>query len=387
MLAIKYWCYALSFGIFITLVGVLMFNKELESIWGPLILGLLSMLALILPRFHKPFELPKKPQHMTPSLAMDLIKHLHSNYLPKDEFIRLVQWSIEILKLRDSLVYIPTHMPVTIVGDLHGQYDDLNQILSSGISHRQLLFNGDYVDRGTKGIEILTALMACLCSSPHTIYLSRGNHEDPSLHMVYGFQMEVFEKYDEETYDIICELFKTLPYAHVIGSSIFVVHGGLPPERITLNNIKELPRGNKFIEDANIPSLAYNLLWSDPQNMNGCSKSSRGIGCLFGPDITKQFLDDNNLCLIVRSHEVKLNGFQWTNDGKVLTIFSASNYGNCRNEAAIANVTFLNNTIPHVDVLQLKKSNNPTPPVLSKKFLFQVLALVVLVGIDLITML
>ena len=46
------------------------------------------------------------------------------------------------------------------------------------------------------------------------------------------------------------------------------------------------------------------LLWSDPQPMFGRAPSKRGVGCQFGPDVTRKFLADNNLDYIVRSHEV-----------------------------------------------------------------------------------
>lgn len=42
------------------------------------------------------------------------------------------------------------------------------------------------------------------------------------------------------------------------------------------------------------------LLWSDPQDMNGRSASKRGVGCQFGPDITQQFCEINNLEYVIR---------------------------------------------------------------------------------------
>ena len=48
------------------------------------------------------------------------------------------------------------------------------------------------------------------------------------------------------------------------------------------------------------------LLWSDPQPQEGRNPSKRGIGVQFGPDVTRRFLEDNGLELLVRSHEVRL---------------------------------------------------------------------------------
>jgi diadenosine tetraphosphatase ApaH/serine/threonine PP2A family protein phosphatase len=46
------------------------------------------------------------------------------------------------------------------------------------------------------------------------------------------------------------------------------------------------------------------LLWSDPQPGSGRAASKRGVGVAFGVDVTKRFLQDNGLDLLVRSHEV-----------------------------------------------------------------------------------
>lgn len=68
------------------------------------------------------------------------------------------------------------------------------------------------------------------------------------------------------------------------------------------------------------------LLWSDPQPQVGRSASKRGVGTQFGPDVTQAFLTDNNLDYVIRSHEVKQEGYEVMHDGKCITIFSAPNY-------------------------------------------------------------
>lgn len=72
--------------------------------------------------------------------------------------------------------------------------------------------------------------------------------------------------------------------------------------------------------------LMCELLWSDPQPMPGRAESKRGVGTMFGPDITSKFLQRNNLEYIIRSHEVKPEGYEVMHDGKCITVFSAPNY-------------------------------------------------------------
>ena len=68
------------------------------------------------------------------------------------------------------------------------------------------------------------------------------------------------------------------------------------------------------------------FLWSDPQPQIGFSKSKRGVGTQFGPDVTRRFLTRNNLDLVIRSHEVKNEGYEVMHDGSLITVFSAPNY-------------------------------------------------------------
>ena len=68
------------------------------------------------------------------------------------------------------------------------------------------------------------------------------------------------------------------------------------------------------------------LLWSDPQPQCGRSMSKRGVGTQFGPDVTKRFLQKNKLDYVIRSHEVKHEGYEVAHDGKCITVFSAPNY-------------------------------------------------------------
>lgn len=81
------------------------------------------------------------------------------------------------------------------------------------------------------------------------------------------------------------------------------------------------------------------LLWSDPDDRCGWGISPRGAGYSFGQDISEQFNHANNLKLISRAHQLVMNGYNWSHERNVVTVFSAPNYCyRCGNEAAIMEV-------------------------------------------------
>jgi len=215
---------------------------------------------------------------------------------------------------------------VTVCGDTHGQfYDVMNIFAINGYPspNNPYLFNGDFVDRGSFSVEVILTYFLFKMACPDSIYLLRGNHETRNMTKIYGFEGEVKHKYDAKIYDLFLEVFGYLPLAAVINEKVFVTHGGLPTEgNATLDDVKKIPRGSEPPESG----LMSDLLWSDPQPFNGRSPSKRGVGYSFGPDITEAFLERNNLDLLIRSHEVKEEGYLVEHGGKTITVFSAPNY-------------------------------------------------------------
>jgi serine/threonine-protein phosphatase 5 len=210
--------------------------------------------------------------------------------------------------------------------DLMLQYFDLLNIFElNGLpsDDNPYLFNGDFVDRGSFSVEVIMTLFAFKCLYPTGLYLSRGNHESKSMNKIYGFDGEVKAKFNETMADLFAEVFCCLPLANVLNEKIFVVHGGLfSSDDVKLSDIRAIDRFREPPDEG----LMCELLWSDPHSGTGRAPSKRGVGVAFGSDVTHRFLQENNLELVVRSHEVKDEGYEEDHDGKLITVFSAPNY-------------------------------------------------------------
>ncbi|EOD27474.1 hypothetical protein EMIHUDRAFT_468865 [Emiliania huxleyi CCMP1516] len=114
---------------------------------------------------------------------------------------------------------------------------------------------------------------------------------------------------------------------------VLVLHGGLSrTNSATLAQISAIDRRRPIpVAPVNAEDmLFFDLMWADPRAVDGVGLSAvRGAGCAtFGPDITRRFCEINRLRMVIRSHEVpkSLSGVQVQHAGRLVTIFSASNY-------------------------------------------------------------
>ncbi|XP_024082040.1 serine/threonine-protein phosphatase 5-like isoform X2 [Cimex lectularius] len=214
----------------------------------------------------------------------------------------------------------------TVCGDIHGQfYDLLNIFKINGYPSETnpYLFNGDFVDRGSFSVECIFTLFSFKLLYPDKFFMSRGNHESQTMNQIYGFEGEVRAKYSSQMVEVFTEVYNWLPLAHCLNNRVLVMHGGLfAKDGVTLDDIKNIDRNRQPPDEG----LMCDLLWSDPQPANGRALSKRGVGVQFGPDVTSSFIKQNNLDYIIRSHEVKTNGYEIAHDGKCITVFSAPNY-------------------------------------------------------------
>eukprot|EP00029_Vermamoeba_vermiformis_P001172 TRINITY_DN1133_c0_g1_i1.p1 TRINITY_DN1133_c0_g1~~TRINITY_DN1133_c0_g1_i1.p1 ORF type:complete len:487 (+),score=149.98 TRINITY_DN1133_c0_g1_i1:1-1461(+) len=270
---------------------------------------------------------------MTVPVTSDFVEKMMEEFKEQRKIHKKVVYQIgieakKLLQQQPTLVEIsiPEDAKMTVCGDVHGQfYDLLNIFKLNGLPSEKnmYLFNGDFVDRGSFSVEVLLTLLAWKLCYPNYFFLARGNHESKMMNKMYGFEGEMKKKYSEMAYDLYSEVFCVLPLAHVIENKVIVVHGGLfSKDGVTLEDIKNIDRNREPPEGG----LMSELLWSDPQPVPGRGPSKRGVGLAFGPDITKKFLETNKLELVIRSHEVKDQGYEIEADGKLITVFSAPNY-------------------------------------------------------------
>eukprot|EP00462_Mataza_sp_D1_P021381 CAMPEP_0175143280 /NCGR_PEP_ID=MMETSP0087-20121206/13333_1 /TAXON_ID=136419 /ORGANISM="Unknown Unknown, Strain D1" /LENGTH=249 /DNA_ID=CAMNT_0016427309 /DNA_START=28 /DNA_END=774 /DNA_ORIENTATION=+ len=204
----------------------------------------------------------------------------------------------------------PVRCPVTICGDVHGQYNDLLELFRIGGQPPQTnyLFMGDYVDRGYYSVRTVQLLMAFKLRYKDRITLTRGNHESRQITQVYGFYDECLRIYgNANVWKYFTDLFDYLPLTALVEQQIFCLHGGLSPSIDTLDNIMEQDRTQEVPHEGPVADL----LWSDPDDRCGWGISPRGAGYTFGSDISETFNHTNGLTLISRAHQLVMEGYNW----------------------------------------------------------------------------
>ena len=202
--------------------------------------------------------------------VMEMFKHdrlLHYRYL-----MEVLERARKHMTREPTLrrLKIPDGIKLTIVGDTHGQLQDLftifaiNGLPSEKVNSYRLcvylivcfvsdrssptspsihpraqnwyLFNGDFVDRGRSGCEVVCVLYLFMLLLPGCVFLNRGNHEARAQNSWMGFEDEVFAKYDDALHpDYARSVFLSLSLSLLSPSLSLSLHASSHEFLISLN--------------------------------------------------------------------------------------------------------------------------------------------------------
>lgn len=253
-----------------------------------------------------------------------ILQTLKNKKLVNESVLKLLcQKVAEIFEKEENLVRL--RAPITVCGDIHGQFEDLLELFEIGgeIPETNYLFLGDIVDRGFKSVETLIYLLTLKVLYPRRIFIIRGNHESRQTTQVYGFYDECVRKYGSLNVWRACvEVFDMLPLAALIEEKVLCVHGGISPHLPMISDINKLERKKEIPHDGPM----CDLMWSDPEEIEGWKMSPRGAGYQFGADVVKKFNHENGINLIARAHQLAFEGYKYMFNQSLITVWSAPNY-------------------------------------------------------------
>ncbi|KAL3068063.1 hypothetical protein niasHT_038053 [Heterodera trifolii] len=253
-----------------------------------------------------------------------------------EELKQLCKAATDVFRMQPTLVRI--RPPVVVVGDIHGQFSDLQRIFTTHgpPPEQQYMFLGDYVDRGAHSMETIILLFCYKIKYPSNFMLLRGNHECSNINKAYGFYEEIDRRYPRpgarRLFDLFNQVFAWMPFAGLIGEKILCMHGGISDKMTSLDQLSTLRRPHT---KPPLRSLEIDLLWADPaQGIRGVVPSTRGAGILFGEDLVAQICTRLGIDYIIRAHQLVHDGVEYFASRRLITVFSAPRYSGRNNTGA-----------------------------------------------------
>lgn len=286
-----------------------------------------------------------------------LLHFLAGGRIRGEDALDIVQKASALLRKEENVIELSG--PITIVGDINGQFHDLAKILSihGPLRSKRILFLGNYIGSGGFSCQCVLLLLAAKLAYPRNVFLLRGNHESRFGASLTNLEMDCSIKYPSNLFTTIIAAFHCLPLAAVVSKKYFCVHGGLSRDISRISDLQFIQR----FREIPVKGAMCDLLWSDPYwdvdnptttyDKTGQSQyftpgsgpyetqpmffenEQRGCGLLFNYACVRHFNSMNHLVCVIRSHECQDDGYRlYRVDSNsyfptLITIFSAPNYG------------------------------------------------------------
>ncbi len=269
-----------------------------------------------------------------------------------EEILYLIDEVTKIAEKENSLIKIRS--PCKIFGNIYGVYTDLmryfesygnpsDNIQNGDINVMQYIFLGDFCDRGNQSLEVILLLFALKVKYPDFIYLIRGHHEDKAINEFYGLGKECTEKLkediknEESVFNKINQVFDLLPFGVLVDNTILCIHGGIGASIKSLDDISNIPRPTKIYQNPesyaqmNILDLLYSEYDNEEDDESYSvntlrDKNQKGFIVNYGKKRLDEFMQGNNINLIIAAHKFVKEGFCTYCDDKLLNLFSCTNY-------------------------------------------------------------
>ena len=228
------------------------------------------------------------------------------------------------------------------------------------------LFLGNYVGRACNNLETICLLFALKLKHPDSIFLLRGTNEDLKMIKIFGVGEECAARLGEDISDPssifqkINKVFSYLPLAAEVEQNILCAHGGIGKSLLKIDQIDSIQRPLEVLDQAPYRNkqLVMDLIWSQytsKETEQSVTESktrdilSTGMVFNYGNSRLRRFLQDNNLSMIIRSHECMADGFERNSDATVINLFSCTDFaGKFGNSSAILKILKNYEILPNV---------------------------------------
>ena len=132
----------------------------------------------------KPLQASPPTRHTAKSGPDAWLEQVRDGCILPERDLRVLCEKVKELLIEESNVQ-PVSAPVTIVGDIHGQFYDLLELFEKGgqVPDTHYVFMGDFVDRGQHSLEVFQLLLCLKLKYPGAITILRGNHESRGVTM------------------------------------------------------------------------------------------------------------------------------------------------------------------------------------------------------------